>query len=172
MSIVNKKREPTVWTLFYRILTALPRIPLSIHNICYWLLNNAQANLMQIFRNKNVAWNLLFMKYIFQIFKGFSKCVSIGSNQTTGFTIVHICQFPRKKVKSAVCIVSKLFTALWSLFSKNYSFSLATYSLVKDGTLNVVYCGMVEMVFCYQIFSDLLHNLSEVFVKEIGTTQS
>ena len=87
------------------------RIPLSIHNICYWLLNNAQANLMQIFRNKNVAWNLLFMKYIFQIFKGFSKCVSIGSNQTTGFTIVHICQFPRKKVKSAVCIVSKLFTA-------------------------------------------------------------
>ena len=107
----EQKREPTVWTLFYRILTALPRIPLSIHNICYWLLNNAQANLMQIFRNKNVAWNLLFMKYIFQIFKGFSKCVSIGSNQTTGFTIVHICQFPRKKVKSAVCIVSKLFTA-------------------------------------------------------------
>ena len=107
----NKKRANRVWTLFYRILTALPRIPLSIHNICYWLLNNAQANLMQIFRNKNVAWNLLFMKYIFQIFKGFSKCVSIGSNQTTGFTIVHICQFPRKKVKSAVCIVSKLFTA-------------------------------------------------------------
>ena len=114
-----------------------------------------------------LLWNIFSI-----IFKGFSKCVSIGSNQTTGFTIVHICQFPRKKVKSAVCIVSKLFTALWSLFSKNYSFSLATYSLVKDGTLNVVYCGMVEMVFCYQIFSDLLHNLSEVFVKEIGTTQS